>query len=283
MIKSLFVVIMMAVSLSAQTNAATDRGIKVNGSFIEKAKIDQFLWVQYGAAVAQQFVDNELLNQEAAKLGVKADDKEINKRIALVKEQAGPDFEKKLEQSGLTLKAIESQISFSLTVEKLLKKAKGVDITDTEVQSGFEANKTSLGVPEQIRLRHILASSQQDADDLLIALKAGADFGKLAAIKSMDQTTKGKNGELGLFSKGMLVPQIESTVFTLGVNEASSVVQTTQGFHIFQVTEKVSAKPAVFKEVKERLRQALLQQKIGQVLPDYVRELRQKAVIEPNL
>ncbi|MBI2070284.1 MAG: peptidyl-prolyl cis-trans isomerase [Elusimicrobia bacterium] len=276
------VISLAAAPVVAQAQPAS-KGILVNGKLIDKAVIERQLWQQHGNNIAQQLVDSELLRQEAQALKIKANSKEINARIAKLKEQVGPNFEAQLKNSGTTMEALRSQIADSLMVEGLLKKVKGLDVTEKEIKDAYETNRDRLGTPERIRLRHILVANRQTADDTMIALKAGADFGKLAQARSMDQATGQKNGELGLFSPGMLTPEIEKAVFGLKPGEISEVVQTQMGFHILQVTEKLPAKPAQFKDIKENLRGALLQQKISQVLPAYLEELRAKAKVEVNL
>ena len=81
----------------------------------------------------------------------------------------------------------------------------------------------------------------------------------------------------------MLLPEIENVAFSLKAGEISGIVKTQTGYHVLQVVEKILPKPADFKQAKENLKGALLQQKISQVFPIYLQELRAKAKIEPNL
>ncbi|MBI4669911.1 MAG: peptidylprolyl isomerase [Elusimicrobia bacterium] len=281
--RNMFAFALIAVVLSPAYNWAQEKGIRVNGNLIARNLIEQELWRQAGTAVIQQFVDNELIRQESHKLQVQVNPKDIDTRIAKLKEQVGPDFEARLQQAGTNLEALRNQINNSLMIEQLLKKAKQVEVTDKELKDTFDTNKDKLGSPERIRLLQILVTTQQEAGDIIIALKAGADFRKLAQAKSTDQATSQQGGELGLFSKGMLLPDIENVVFTLKAGEFSQAVGTQLGFHVFQVAEKLPSKAAEFKQIKDNLRATLLQQKITQTLPPYIQELRAAAKIEPNL
>jgi len=54
-----------------------------------------------------------------------------------------------------------------------------------------------------------VVASEKEANDFLAAIKAGADFSKLAAQVSLDPNTKDKGGDLGLHYPRMLQPDIE--------------------------------------------------------------------------
>ena len=59
-----------------------------------------------------------------------------------------------------------------------------------------------------------------------------ANFAKLASENSMDPGTKVKGGALGVFPKGVMVPEFEKALLALKPGQISPVIQTQFGYHI---------------------------------------------------
>ena len=70
-------------------------------------------------------------------------------------------------------------------------------------------------------------------------------FADLAKKNSDDPGSAPKGGELGEFSRGMMVKPFEDTVFAMNPGDISAVVESDFGFHIIQLERVVppSAKP----------------------------------------
>lgn len=91
----------------------------------------------------------------------------------------------------------------------------------------------------QIRASHILVSTdgrsdaeaKAEIDAIRTRIVDGADFGDVAAEVS-DCPSGRQGGDLGMFGKGMMVPEFESAAFALEVGALSDVVETAFGYHI---------------------------------------------------
>lgn len=260
-----------------------DALVTVNQVTIRRSEVAERAYRQFGTTVINQMADEILIRQAVERLKVKADDKEVNARLKRIQGQF-PDeatFKTKLTQSGLGLAELRGQIQDQVLRESLLVKAKNITVTDDDAKEFFEANKARLGQPEAVRLRHILLGTAKEAYDFMVAIRAGADFAKLASQVSMDEATKERGGELGLMARGMLQPDIEKVVFSLKTGEVGGPVKTPLGFHLLKAEETRAAKPALYADVKNDLKQALWTDKIAKAWPDYLRELREKARYEP--
>lgn len=81
--------------------------------------------------------------------------------------------------------------------------------------------------------------SKDEALDQIKALKAeidgGADFAAVAAEHS-DCPSASEGGNLGLFSRGQMVPEFDKAVFVMEVGETSDVVETAFGYHLINRT-----------------------------------------------
>ena len=91
---------------------------------------------------------------------------------------------------------------------------------------------------EEVRARHILVKSEQDALDIYNKLVSGeADFAEVAQEQSLCPSGQA-GGDLGYFGKGMMVKEFEDAAFSLPIGEISQPVQTQFGWHLIQVTAK---------------------------------------------
>lgn len=255
---------------------------KVNGVAITKDAVSERASRQFGAAVLEDMVVEQLVAQEAAAMKLTPDAAEVEARLKRIRDQFKDEavFEARLKAVGTSRALLLREISDSVLREELVKRAKSLAVTDAEAKEFFEANKERLGVPEAVRVRHILVATQKEAADFTVALKAGADFASLARQVSLDAPTKERGGDLGFVSRAIFSPEIEAAVFSLKPGEMSQPVKTPQGYHLLKVEETRAAKAAVYSEVAEDLKRAILVEKINKAWPGYLAELRAKAKIE---
>lgn len=83
----------------------------------------------------------------------------------------------------------------------------------------------------QLRAKHILVEHSYEIDDLQKKLAAGTTFEKLAADFSMCPSGQ-QGGDLGNFSKGMMVRPFEEAVLALKEGEVSGPIKTQFGYHL---------------------------------------------------
>jgi peptidyl-prolyl cis-trans isomerase C len=85
----------------------------------------------------------------------------------------------------------------------------------------------------KLRARHILVEHEFEARDILKKITEGKSFEQLAKDFSLCSSSS-VGGDLGEFSKGMMVPAFEKALLSLKTNEISGVVRTQFGHHIIQ-------------------------------------------------
>ncbi len=86
----------------------------------------------------------------------------------------------------------------------------------------------------KIKCSHILVPKQSESLDIVERLKKGEKFGKLAKELSVDSGSAKKDGNLGYFTKGMMVKPFEEVAFKLQIGEISEPVKTEFGYHIIK-------------------------------------------------
>lgn len=83
----------------------------------------------------------------------------------------------------------------------------------------------------KMRAKHILVEHKFEADDLVRKINEGTPFEKLAQDFSMCPSGK-DGGDLGEFSRGMMVKPFEEAVLSLGTGEVSNPIKTQFGYHL---------------------------------------------------
>ena len=133
------------------------------------------------------------------------------------------------------------------------------EAAEAMARAAYKAKPERFKSEEQVRARHILvagtdAESKAKAEKILADIKAGGDFASLAKEHSADKSNADKGGDLGFFTRGKMVPEFETAVFTLAkAGDLSGVVETKFGFHIIQLQEKKSAGVRPYDEVRADL------------------------------
>jgi len=86
----------------------------------------------------------------------------------------------------------------------------------------------------KIKCSHILVSKQSEALAILQRINSGEKFGNLAKELSIDTGSAKKDGNLGYFTKGMMVKPFEEAAFKLQINEISGPVKSEFGYHLIK-------------------------------------------------
>lgn len=255
---------------------------EVNGKPLAHQQLYKRLVRINGRDVLNQMIEEMVIEDEAKAAGVTVAENEIKKELEKAKKlfNTDKDYNNWLNSQGLTEDDLKAQTGFQILKRKLIIKEKGIQVAAEEIEKYFNDNKDKLSTPEQILVRHILVKSQQQAEDILIAVNAGADFAAMAKAKSEDSAAKDTGGSIGFFSRGMLLPEFENAAFNLKPGEVSGSVKTKLGFHIIKLEEQKKSIPAKLNgEMKEKIKETLLYQKISSALNDWLNDLKAKSKI----
>ena len=89
-------------------------------------------------------------------------------------------------------------------------------------------------MPIKIKCAHILVEKQSESLAIVERIKKGEKFGRLAKELSIDSGSAKKDGNLGYFTKGMMVKSFEQVAFKLQIGEISEPVKSEFGYHIIK-------------------------------------------------
>ncbi len=231
----------------------------VNGTEIHKQEITDVvktLSPQVAANVKElypmiidQLINEKLLEKEVSKSDL-INDPEVTKRIGMAKEQIVRAF------------YLESRVKEF--------------VTDETVKAEYSKFKEENKGQKEVRARHILVKTEEEAKDAIKKLDGGADFAKLAKEKSVGPTAV-RGGDLGYFTKEAMVAEFSKVAFkTKKGTYAKTPVKTQFGWHVIFVEGSRDKKIPAFAEVEDGIKA-----KLGQIaLEGLIQDLRKTATIE---
>ena len=139
-------------------------------------------------------------------------------------------------------------------------------VTPEEVKARYEKEIAAITPEDEIRARHILVKTEEEAKAIIKDLDAGKDFVEIAKEKSTDPN-KSEGGDLGYFSKGRMVPEFEAAAFALEKGAYSKEpVKTQFGFHVIKVEDKRKQQPPALDQVEPQVRQLVMRDKYLELL-----------------
>ncbi len=149
-------------------------------------------------------------------------------------------------------------------------------------------DNTQKAIVTQYNTQHILIqptevmspdNAKQMIDSLYARLKAGDDFGVLAATYSADPGSAGDQGSLGWVTPGIMVPEFENVMKSTPIGEISPPFQTQFGWHILKVLG--TREKDMTQEYRERAaRKLLAERQFDTELDSWLREVRAGAYVE---
>jgi parvulin-like peptidyl-prolyl isomerase len=222
--------------------------------------------------------------QEAEELGIEVSDADVEKRLEQLKKQyfAGNEkrYKAQLKESGLVEDDLREDIRSQLIAEKIYNKVtEDVKVTDKDIQKYYASHKEQYTQPETREIRHILVGEKQKplADQLYDQLKADPKlFPSLAKKHSKDPGSKNQGGKLTIV-RGQTVAPFDQTAFLMRVGQISRPVKTQYGYHVIQAIGEIKpSKTTPLKDVKNAIRQQLLQTKKNDRMNKWVQETKKE-------
>lgn len=139
-------------------------------------------------------------------------------------------------------------------------------LTQDKLKTAFDKWIKENPPQDEVRARHILVKTKEEADALIKQIKGGADFAKLAGEKGTDGT-KDNGGDLGYFVKDQMVKPFADAAFAMKPGDVTPTpVKTDFGFHVIKLEDKRKQTPPTFDQAAPQLRQAVAQEIAGEVI-----------------
>lgn len=176
------------------------------------------------------------------------------------------------------------QVSIEYMQIKLDDLLSEITVDEEELKAIYEQDTESYGTAEKRNVRHILLKLEKDSTEeqeqqikqqaleLIIDLKKGADFAQLAKKHSQDVGSASKGGDLGEITYGQMVEPFEKAAYALAKNEISEPIKSRFGYHIIRVddieeasTSYEEARVQIEQQEKTRLAEVLFLERVEQL------------------
>jgi foldase protein PrsA len=286
---------------------------KVNGEVVERAKkqyagqmgmdfnSDQGRGMLEGLKknIMDSLVDMTLMKQKAREMNLSVSEDEYSSRYKefLKSRYQGNEqsLEEDLKKNRITKVEFEKQFRDQILLQELYQKIiADIKITDKDIEDFYAKNKDKFASPEKISAKHILIKAEEGkaadvkkakakADDILKQVQGGASFEELAKKHSEDEGSKVKDGELGEFGKGQMVPQFEEAAWKLKEGEVTAApIQTRFGWHIIKRGKTSPAQQKKLDEVKPMIKSQLSQSKEKEAFEAWLKKSKDGSKIDVN-
>lgn len=164
-----------------------------------------------------------------------------------------------------------------LLVETLLNTETRTRVTEEEMRKIYDEQRSRITPEEEVRARHILVETEDEAKALIAQIRGGGDFEAIAKEKSKDPGGARNGGDLGFFTKGQMVPEFAEAAFAMQAGQLSTApVKSQFGWHIIKVEERRQRQIPSFEQVRGQIEDFLTRR----VQADLVQKLRSEAQVE---
>ncbi len=242
----------------------------VNGKDILRADLERYYKANLGdnpqqpspeqadigrLTILDKMIEDEILQQRAAKLNLVASDEDVNAKLTEIKAPyTQEEFDRQLKARNTTLDDYKRDLRRSLTTTKLLNKEieSKINITDAEISGYYAAHKAEFnlieprygiaqivvtGAPSQqaANLQNSKATNDAEARKKIQAIYAklqnGEDFGNLAMNFSEDANTASNGGDMGFVTESALhtQPEAYNAISKLKLGQITDVIPVTDG------------------------------------------------------
>ena len=250
----------LAMMLFAGPVRADDKVLaKVNGSEIRQSDVALAV-EELGPSLAQM----DPATKDENVLAFLIDMKIVAKAAEDKKIQDNDDFKKRLAFT-----------RNRLLMDSLLASEGKAATNDEAMKKVYEEASKQISGEQEVRARHILVETEDEAKGIVEELKKGADFAELAKKKSKDPGAS-DGGDLGFFTKEQMVPEFSAAAFALEPGKISDPVKSQFGWHVIKVEEKRNRKPPDFDQVKGQIETYVTRK----AQAEYVGKLREAAKVE---
>lgn len=149
--------------------------------------------------------------------------------------------------------------------ESYLEREVAAGMTEARVRKAYD-KVAGAAAEDELKARHILLASEEDARAVIRDLQGGADFEAVAREKSIGPSRE-TGGDLGYFNRDQMVAEFSDAAFALGVGEFSKApVKTQFGWHVILVENRRRAEAPTMQQAMPQIRQEVTREVLTEVL-----------------
>jgi len=178
---------------------------------------------QTKARILLRMVNVFLLESKAEEFGISVSGREVDEAFDLMVKQA--------EAQGDTREDVINLLrnDYDWDVSQFKEKSLRPLVLYTELRDKVSSDET------------INVEAKKIAEEALALVNKGEQTFEELAEKYSEDITAGQGGDLGFFTKGEMIEEMDEAASNLEVGETSGLVRTQYGYHIIKLLDKVSS------------------------------------------
>lgn len=273
-----------------EVEAAQKQAEAAAGGPVPADKRDGFL-----RSILDEIVTYHLLAQEAHGRKMDVSDTDVDAEMLRIRQSfpTADAYKQALLLQGLTVDQLRDVTRRTMQARKIVdaEVTTKIGVQDSDVDVFYKQNIDRFKQGDMVRASHIYLAvppnappaeknqKRTAASEILKQLRAGADFAKVARENSNDATAA-NGGDLGFFAKGDMPPDFEKVAFELKPGTMSGIVELQTGLDIIKVHERRGPRTAPLVEVRENVKQFLLDGQRQNKLDQLLGEIKAKSKIQ---
>lgn len=242
--------------------------------------------------VVNALIEEQLKLQEAQRLGLDIDQKEIEQGFAAIAQQnkmSPEQFKGMVLKTGLSIstmyRQIEAQIAWTKIVQQEMRPK--VTVTDKDIDDFLERLRAGKGLTEYLVAEILLpvedakgdSETRQLAEKLVTEIRTSkTTFGDVARQFSKAAGAE-QGGDLGWVQQSQLDPELSQVLKTMNKNDISAPIRTTRGYHLLMVRDMRSITDETLPP-REKVFSIVGLQRLDRLQRRYYMDLRAAAFIE---
>ena len=283
----------------------------VNGDMITRSELDRQVVIQaerlgipddpelqagFRRQVLDGMVDNALILQVAAQRGLRVPDRYFEEwKEQTIKDMNLPDeaeFVRQVELQGTTLEELKKQFLEGVLIQEIRRQdiEERVTISEPEIEQRYRENVEEFIRPPEVRLREVVvhigengeAGARSRIEEAGRLIAAGTDFGEVAKVRSESGSAE-SGGDLGLFQLQELDDAFREVVEGLEPGEVSEPLRIGESFYLLQVEIRTEESTTPLDDVRNQIAESLYAEKMQTEMQNFVRKLRENAIVEIRL
>jgi len=226
----------------------------------------------------QRLIEDRLILQQAKLEKMVSDSSRLKAKVDEIKKRypSEADFEIDLAKQGLVQADLENKMREQMLMYNLIeqKVRSKVIVRPDEVTSFYTQNKPQFLKPEERILTLFILQDEGVAKTVSYQLRLGTKLEELASKYAF--TTDDFSASVGQ----QLRPEIEDTVFKLGIGEVSNPVKVDQQYFIFRLDNIVASKQLSLPQAQDKIGAYLFEKKLQEELAKWLDELKKQSYIK---
>jgi len=215
----------------------------------------QLQMMQLDMVVVEQMIEDRIVRQAAESHGITVTEEEIDAQLRR-------EFTSGLEETDEDAEDVFA----SAYADWIADVTRGAKLTEEQIRDYVAGDLYRIKLEEvitadlpttaeQVRARHLLVATEEEAQAAMERLLAGESFADVAEEVSTDAGSAVAGGDLGWFPRGFMVSEFEEAAFGTPPGNLSDIVATDYGYHIILVEDYDANReldPYAFSQLRDR-------------------------------